>query len=343
MPLPKSEFVATLACAYSLDDGAMQDAVSEKTACWLNNMANAWSMYASSDNAIVCAFVACRPMRLDNVHLSLQRALRLRDFDLSAISVQVRPVPYVCTTAQLDDDDAHVMIQQRVADSGIARDDTKDALRERVDILMEQVASMAVSMAAMTATLQPNHSPGTAASSTTNTTNSNNTTNINSNNNVTYIMINDFGKENATYLQSPEELMKLRSKGVMRAIHQIHFNDEHVENQNVRLKSLKKSMVEVVQDGHWTPRCMTSVTDEMIKSAFGVITRRYVMDESFREEMDAANGDGLLEWYMRMMSMGPEKHTVMNPLRRDLEALLVAKKPAPEGRQRAVAPSSSIP
>ncbi len=203
---------------------------------------------------------------------------------------------------------------------------------------------MAATMASVTAVMEEMRASGSrgATINTTNnhvsvgnhniTTNSHNTTTMYNN----YILINDFGKENTSYLHSPEVLMKLRNHGVMKAIHQIHFNDDHVENQNVRLKSLKKSLVEVVQDGHWTPRCMSSVTDEMIKNAFGVITRRYVLDESFREEMYAANGDGLLEWYMRMASMGHEKQAVMTPLRRDLEALLVAKKPVPDAKEKAV-------
>ncbi len=188
------------------------------------------------------------------------------------------------------------------------------ALRDEIDRMRQQLSLL------NTTTTAP--ASVSVNSVTTNHTTNNHTTN----NNNTIVFINDFGNENLSYMQSPDKLLPLRRNGVFKAINQIHFNDEHMENQNVRLKSLKNSLVEVVEGGQWTPRCMTTVTEQMIQKAFKVITHKYLTDEEYRKQIDAANGDGLVEWVTKMWSMGRDKMSVMVPIKKDVQALLVSKR-----------------
>ena len=91
---------------------------------------------------------------------------------------------------------------------------------------------------------------------TTNITNTDNSTNNNiTNNNTVHIHINNFGSENKDYI-TEEFVMKCLDKevlGIACMMKEIYFNDDHEENHNVRLVSLKNSLVEVFQNHDWVP------------------------------------------------------------------------------------------
>jgi hypothetical protein len=50
------------------------------------------------------------------------------------------------------------------------------------------------------------------------------------------------------------------------------FNDEHPENHNVRLYSLKQALVEVVKDNEWDIQSLSEVCNDMVRRATIKIT-----------------------------------------------------------------------
>jgi hypothetical protein len=301
------------------------DNFSRDVSTWMHANATKWSLFGSSDH-FKTSFSTKKTTRIETVRISMSRAMR-QFLATPGVRFEIARRPCADAMDELLSDDTYILMAENRKRHIDGLDDL--SLREQLAKLQEEIGRMH-SIIATTASPQCN----TTLNNTTNHTTTNNTTN----NMINYITINDFGKEDMSFMQAPEDLMKLRNNGVMNAINQIHFNDDHKENRNVRLKSIKKALVEVVQDGCWTPRCMVSVSDEMIKRAFDVITRRYVTDTSFREEMMEANGDGLMEWYMQMCSVGHDNKVAMMPIRRDLKALMVSKRMAPvaSGAEQAV-------
>jgi hypothetical protein len=300
---------------------------------WLDERASDACLYGNS-HELMAGFTIQYPIRLDNVRRSIERALRtvLQEFTCFV----VHQAHHQRTRAKLDSDDAYVLLHEATAPtrepatpsapSDHWRQGELQALRDEIEqmrLAMTQVATTMTQVASQ-GTGQAGAGNAGASQPGTGVPTVNVTTNTTTNN--TLVIINDFGKENLNYMQSPENLLPLRRNGVFKAINQIHFDDEHMENQNVRLKSLKKSMVEVVEGGRWTPRCMTAVTEQMIQKAFKVIAHKYVTDEEYRTQVDVANGDGLIEWITKMWSMGHDKQTVMVPIKKDVQALLVSKR-----------------
>jgi hypothetical protein len=285
-------------------------------------------------------------MRIDNVQRSIGTLLRI----FGSVTLTVNRASHRDMVSQWDADDSYVLLHlmtnslrgdeasqaspqaSHEATQSSSASAASAASAEEVQALRDELARMKAIVEDMVK--HNNQSMSSGLSGLTNihvVDNSSHTTNN------TYVVINDFGKEDLSYMHVPEELLAMRNNGVIKAINQIHFNDAHVENQNVRLKSAKKALVEVVEGGKWTQRCMVAVKEEMIKKAFRMITHKYVTDEAYRKIIVVANGEGLMEWVMKMLSLGHENQTVMVPIRRDLEALLVSKRPAQGAPQKAIA------
>lgn len=92
--------------------------------------------------------------------------------------------------------------------------------------------------------------------------------NINNINNLN-IQINSFGKESMEYI-TKEFFMNCFNqgmRGVANLISETHFNDEHPENQNVRLRSLNNKIVEVMDNNEWVPKDLNITLDTIISSS----------------------------------------------------------------------------
>lgn len=72
-----------------------------------------------------------------------------------------------------------------------------------------------------------------------------------SKNSLKNIVINDFGFENTSYLD--QEMLKdcLKELDLKKLIDQLHFNTDHPENHNFRLKNINKKIFEYREDGKW--------------------------------------------------------------------------------------------
>jgi len=79
--------------------------------------------------------------------------------------------------------------------------------------------------------------------------------NINSNNtdNSTHIHINNYGCENRDYITKDYliKLLKEPFQAIPKLIQYTHFNNEHPENQNIKLPNKKQPYVKVLKDDKW--------------------------------------------------------------------------------------------
>ena len=67
--------------------------------------------------------------------------------------------------------------------------------------------------------------------------------------NSVHVHINGFGNENTEYISQDFAVRCLEkgARGIMPMLEQIFFNEQHTENHNVRLRSLKNMLVEVFE------------------------------------------------------------------------------------------------
>lgn len=101
------------------------------------------------------------------------------------------------------------------------------------------------------------------------------TTNITYNNtqhihNEINITINDFGQENKDYI-TPEFAMKCFEKGgygIISMINEIYFNDNHTENNNVRIQSIRSMMGEIFQNKIWIRKHLDEIITQMMTSSY---------------------------------------------------------------------------
>jgi hypothetical protein len=134
-------------------------------------------------------------------------------------------------------------------------------------------------------------------------------------NNTNNIIINNFGNENLDYIT--DNLMKKMllkgSNSIPSLIKQIHFNPEHPENHNIRIKNKKLKFAEIRENNKWKIKHKKAVLDDLVD--FGYITL-----EEFKENNDYEMDGLLFKGFNRMMnSYESNKEEIMNNI--ELEVL----------------------
>lgn len=138
-------------------------------------------------------------------------------------------------------------------------------------------------------------------------------TNNITNNNLN-IIINDFGREDVSYLDDPKRYLQYHGTGILRAIEQLHFHPEHPSNHNIRLKSSKRQLAEVMKDGKWQVAPLRHTEDAMIWKI-----RMYIV-----RGIDSANiEDANLAFLSKLASAA---QNVMSPLRQNITSMLHNKR-----------------
>ena len=159
---------------------------------------------------------------------------------------------------------------------------------------------------------------------TNNTNNTNNTLqNVGNNNNITIVM-NNFGNE--TYDHIDEEFIKhciLNSiTGMRNLIEKIHFSNDAPKNKNIRLKSLKRNMVEVSNDQKWTVKDANEAMETMIKKGCRLMNGVYMNPESGLQELDEKEFEYQL--HIELNKILAKDQNLYYDLRRRILALLVS-------------------
>jgi hypothetical protein len=87
-------------------------------------------------------------------------------------------------------------------------------------------------------------------------------------NNIT-LQIRNFGDENKDYITNAFLLQCYKNGyyGLVEMIENVYFNNEHPENHNVRIGSLKNKYLEVHKDDEWIPQGMHETLNRMINTA----------------------------------------------------------------------------
>lgn len=90
------------------------------------------------------------------------------------------------------------------------------------------------------------------------------------------INVNDFGKENKTYITDDDlrNLLSTHFRGIQRLVRLIHFNDAHPENHNIRPSS-HSNIIEVLENGKFIEMNKEYVLDTVIIDAWGRIVEYF--------------------------------------------------------------------
>ena len=119
----------------------------------------------------------------------------------------------------------------------------------------------------------------------------NNTIINGNNNNTNNIIINNFGNENLEYL-TPKyltELTRIPSLAIPKLIKDIHFNDKHPENKNVRLRCPKNRFIEV-HENKWEHRNKKEIIEHIVETINDIMENNYnnnrdTMEESIKRSL----------------------------------------------------------
>jgi hypothetical protein len=100
----------------------------------------------------------------------------------------------------------------------------------------------------------------------------------------------DFGEEDAQHLLGDLGLLSKCAKtvtgsGLAMCVERLHFHPGFPQNRNVRVRSLKHKLMEVVKDGTWQAENTTVVLDAVMKRCLNL------MNEHYARHMQAADID----------------------------------------------------
>lgn len=140
---------------------------------------------------------------------------------------------------------------------------------------VEQLADTVATLQAELAVLKANKGGQTIT---------NNGTINNTHNNYIQINIRDFGRgENLGYLNSDVLLESLREMNMTKVVEELHFNPEHPENHNVRLKNQNKNQMKYFDEGKWVIGSKDTVLREMAMNGWRVL---HSFNRSNKEEIE---------------------------------------------------------
>lgn len=103
------------------------------------------------------------------------------------------------------------------------------------------------------------------------------TNNVTNNTNNVTIVLNCFGKENLNHI-TPQYLRKLINgpfTSTSEIIKQIHFDENHPENANIKIPNKKLPWAEVFSDDRWMMKKKREVLAGMVDNGFNIIDEAY--------------------------------------------------------------------
>lgn len=102
------------------------------------------------------------------------------------------------------------------------------------------------------------------------------------------ININNFGQESLEHITEEflSNCMMNDLSGAKELIEKIHFSDEVPQNKTVRMKSVKRKVVEITQDNQWISKRAEEIIDQMIRKCFKILTKYTMADDSDFQKKD---------------------------------------------------------
>jgi len=92
------------------------------------------------------------------------------------------------------------------------------------------------------------------------------------------LVIQPFGKENIEYIKRDyiDKLLAVAPiKSIPNLLEYIHFNPEHIENQNVKIPNKKDSFAKVYDGKKWEYKDKNETIENMTDKAYGIINKHY--------------------------------------------------------------------
>ncbi len=109
--------------------------------------------------------------------------------------------------------------------------------------------------------------------------------------------INDFGEENLDYITEKvcKKLLAYPTSSIPKLIKKIHFNPNHPENHNVRIRDKKLKFAEVRENNEWKLRHKKAVLDDLVD--FGYITLEEYKDSKELDHLILQGFNKMLDIY----------------------------------------------
>jgi hypothetical protein len=128
---------------------------------------------------------------------------------------------------------------------------------------------------------------GTTNNNTTNNNNINNSRNLN-------ITINAYGQEDISYLKDGDWLKMLTKPqdSIVNLFLETHFNPEHPENSNIRLRNRNSKFLEVHDGDNWKNKKKKKMLSDIADDKQGILDDRYAKDEELQNEMTERQRSG---------------------------------------------------
>lgn len=144
-------------------------------------------------------------------------------------------------------------------------------------------------------------------------------TNITANNIV--IVRNSFGSENITYL--PKEFLNscILMNDIVSLIENIHFDTDHPENHNIKIKSTKQELMETYVNGKWIVTDTNDTLNELINKGYRILNKhtRKNKKDIIETEMDEQEYDDVIKWLEKIY----ENKRMRKPIRKKLLLLFL--------------------
>ena len=136
------------------------------------------------------------------------------------------------------------------------------------------------------------------------------------------IIINNFGEENTDYISDELLLtfMNVPYNAIQKTSEEIHFNDSHPENKNIKLMSKKEKYVEIFIDGEWRVFYKNKIREKMMHYAM------FLLNDVFVREGDVKlSNDKRVKFEKFQKDMTGNKN-VQKFIKESLELLLLNEK-----------------
>ena len=113
------------------------------------------------------------------------------------------------------------------------------------------------------------------------------TTNITTNNIQNNIQLNNYGKEDISYITDSmkSNLLKGPYNMIPKLIEHVHFNDNKPENQNILYPNKKENKIKIFKDNKWVYKDKQEVIDDLIDGKYFILDCHYetVLKDKFNK------------------------------------------------------------
>lgn len=116
-------------------------------------------------------------------------------------------------------------------------------------------------------------------------------------NNITFntnIVLNAFGKENTSYITSDYVKLLINNgpiESIPKLLEHIHFNPEHVENQNIQIPNKKEPYAKIFNGTKWEISDRKRAIRDMTDKAYNILTEHYAGGNEYMNRLKTQYDD----------------------------------------------------